>query len=219
VTEPGRTLGYLFLDKIFQMSVSVPPLSVSKQKAYLKELLVHTKGDESQAAERDRVKEQIRVSVNSADVRRAWESASPLVRDQVAEVAVERLSEAAVEKATEHDLEKFSALMDRNPRRMKRFLNSYTADLVTLGLEQQFPDPDALALWTILRLRWPGVAEYLSQNPDTADTIEQKNPLPADGLDLELRTLLDSPALRSLLCFRPGGPLTSGFIERLTGVR
>ena len=219
VSEPGRALGYLFLDKIFQMSVSVPPLSVAKQNAYLSDLLVGTQSDERQAQERDRVEEQIRVSANSADVRRAWQGASPEVRDQVAGAAVQRLSDEAIEKATEHELQKFSALMDRNPRRMKRFLNSYTADLVTLGLEQRFPDPDALALWTILRLRWPGVAEYLGEHPETVEDIGQGKGLPEGDVDPELRTLLELPELTRLLSFRPGGPLTTQFVERLTGAR
>jgi len=219
VSEPGRALGYLFLDKIFQMSVSVPPLSLTKQSAYLSDLLVGANGDEAHAQERERVEEQIRVSSSSADIRRAWQSASPEVRDQVAETAVQRLSEEAVQQATEHELQKFAVLMDRNPRRMKRFLNTYTADLVTLGLEQQFPDPDALALWTILRLRWPTVAQYLDEHPDTVDAIVQSESFTAVSLDPAIGPLLELPELRRLLSFYPGGPLTTAFVERVTGVK
>jgi hypothetical protein len=39
VAEPGRSLGYLFLDKLFQLTVPVPALSAQAQDAYLKALL------------------------------------------------------------------------------------------------------------------------------------------------------------------------------------
>ena len=99
VCEPGRALGYLFLDKIFQMAVSVPPLSPAKQNAFLGELLMGDRDYQLRAQERERVEAQILESVNQEDVRRAWQNASPDVRDQVAEVAVRRLTEEAVETA------------------------------------------------------------------------------------------------------------------------
>jgi hypothetical protein len=39
VAEPGRPLGYLFLDKLFQLSIPVPMLNAQRQQAYMRELL------------------------------------------------------------------------------------------------------------------------------------------------------------------------------------
>jgi hypothetical protein len=39
IGEPGRPLGYLFLDKVFQVSVSIPRLSPRWQSAYWQGLL------------------------------------------------------------------------------------------------------------------------------------------------------------------------------------
>ena len=99
---------------------------------------------------------------------------------------------------------------------MKRFLNTYTADVVTLGLEQSFPDPDSLALWTILRLRWPALAEYLGDHPEMVDRLGDEQQIPAD-LDPDLRTILKLPALQQLIDFEHGGPLTTELVQRLTG--
>src|SRR5438128_2568573 len=44
VAEPGRPLGYLFLDKLFQLTVEVPSISPTAQEAYLRGLLNRSAG-------------------------------------------------------------------------------------------------------------------------------------------------------------------------------
>ena len=102
------------------------------------------------------------------------------VREEVAALAVDKLTERAVEAETEHELEKFAFPLDRNPRRIKRFLDTYTADLVTLGLEDNFLHPDALAIWTILRMRWPTLAAYLRERPDAIEYAHRDELIPED---------------------------------------
>jgi hypothetical protein len=40
IKEPGRRIGYLFLEKVFQLSISVPPLSQGLCQAYMDYLLM-----------------------------------------------------------------------------------------------------------------------------------------------------------------------------------
>lgn len=49
INEPGRPMGYLFLDKVFQLSVSLPRLSIVIKQQYWDKLLeeLRTRGHES----------------------------------------------------------------------------------------------------------------------------------------------------------------------------
>lgn len=197
---PGQTLGHLFLDKLFQLSVTVPRLSSEGQRAYLEGLLDSEIGVEdggSEEAARARV--EIERGKTHSEIQAAWASARPEIRDAVASVAVDRLTDPTVVERTEHELQKFGVLLDQNPRRMKRFLNSYAVALVTAGLEQSFPDPDTLALWTVMRTRWPTIAEDLEANPEAVEGADN----PAD--------------IQRVIAFEHGGPLTREAILNVTG--
>ena len=214
--EPGQTLGDLFLDKIFQLTVTMPSLSTTRQADYFKRLLASGPADGSaHREERDRVASRIRRSLTQAEVHDAWRSASPDVREAVASLAVDKLTERAVEAETEHELEKFASLLDRNPRRIKRFLNTYTADLVTFGLEDNFLDPDALAIWTILRMRWPTLAAYLREQPNAIEYAHQHSLIP-DDIDPGIRRVFHFGEVRDLIDCPHGGPLTVDLVAQLT---
>jgi hypothetical protein len=110
VAEPGRPLGYLFLDKLFQLRVPVPSIDAPRQDEYLRKLLgirwlrlrgIDDLGEEEERAIRDRLKR----SANEAEILETLRQASPEVRDRVAGTAVERLSTPEVEAATEHSLQ------------------------------------------------------------------------------------------------------------------
>src|SRR6185503_6453552 len=54
IGEPGRPLGYLFLDKVFQVSAAVPRLSSDVQRTYWQALLGAAAGQTTQEADTDR---------------------------------------------------------------------------------------------------------------------------------------------------------------------
>jgi hypothetical protein len=166
-------------------------------------------------AERAEVEERIRQSTTHAEVREAWGGASEAVREAVAPVAVQKLTDDEVEAATEHELEKFSRLLDRNPRRMKRFLNVYTVELVSSGLEGNFVDPDSLALWTIIGLRWPTLAEHLRMRPESIEWMN--GGVVPDDVEAGVKAAFALPEVREVAGFEPGGPLTKELVEQLAG--
>jgi hypothetical protein len=220
VGEPGRPLGYLFLDKLFQLRVPVPSIDMSRQQHYLRELLrirapdevTRSLGDEEQA-----VRRSLRHSSTETEIIETLREASTEVRDRVAGAAVEKLATPAVEAATEHSLQRFGPLLTPNPRSMKRFVNTYSALRAVRTLEGNPVRSEPLALWTILETRWPSLADYLRANPEAIELLGKPSAdlavVPAD-----LQMLFGDPAVRRLAEFEHGGPLTPELLRACCGV-
>jgi WD40 repeat protein len=215
VHEPGRPLGYLFLDKIFQLTVQVPMIGAAQQRSYFDHLLQRLSepeaGDEDQL---DRQRQLLRQSQSQEEVLDVVNSAPAAVQPELRATAVEQLASRKVARTTEHELQKFAALLEPNPRSMKRFINAYSVALSTALLEERRPEPSQLALWTIVRMRWPDLAGHLALNPqlirDLAvagtkappDTPENLVPLIGDPTVTEVVTFgnrpLDESGIRGL---------------------
>ncbi|MEU0872186.1 MrcB family domain-containing protein [Nocardia brasiliensis] len=198
VAEPGRPLGYLFLDKLFQLSVPLPAIGAAGQKTYFRGLLGgsvregDTLGDEV-----DKLRRVIAESANETEVLDALRQASPTARERVSPQAVERMSGAELAAGVEHALERFAPLLDGNPRRMKRYINCYTVTRAARTLEGSAIETDALALWVLLQIRWPELAEYLRRKPDAIATINEKQT--TKGWPEDLAALLHSSDLREVI--------------------
>lgn len=101
---------------------------------------------------------------------------------------------------TEHALRKFAPLLSPNPRSTKLFLNTYTMLRAVRTLEGITVESDTLALWTILRVRWPAVADYLQHDPDAVKGILEPlwctellpTELHAAAKSLELRRIVNT---------------------------
>jgi hypothetical protein len=198
VKEPGRALGSLFLDKAFELSVSVPGLSPEQRKKYWRELLEgasnRTEERRRKAEEAARAEFATATSEHEVIERLKKKGADPVVLQARRQAAVERLASARVEKSTQYFLEQFANLLEANPRAMKRLLNGYSIqrDLVLLADGELLGNTDMrkkLALWTILCLRWPAAEEYLLKR--AAGRM--------DDLDDGLRDLLNSEAVKAVL--------------------
>jgi hypothetical protein len=217
VSEPGRPLGYLFLDKIFQLTAYVPAIGAGQQAGYLSTLL----GSADRSVGRDlateltRRRTLIEESENQEEILSVVNDASPAAWSDLASAALERLSEPEVERVTEHDLLRFTALLERNPRSMKRFINAFSVALSTALLEGRSVNADPLALWTILRLRWPDLADHLRKHPDDIDALADPNQT-IDTADDWLAQLSTDGEVRDLATF-DDGVLSSDNIRLLTG--
>jgi hypothetical protein len=166
VGEPGRPLGYLFLDKLFQLTVRVPAVSALDQANYLAALLAVERDVPDVRAEVAAAKERLQGGQTDAEVVAVLEGASPEAREVLRETAIARLSEPRVQRATEHALERFAGHLEPNPRAMKRFVNEFGLARVVLTLEDALVPFDALARWTILSTRWPMLADRLREHPE-----------------------------------------------------
>jgi len=93
----------------------------------------------------------------------------------------------------------FDRLLEPNPRAMKRLVNAYglarDVELIESGA-QVSTDTLAikqLALWTILRLRWPLLAQHLEHHPADVDKIGTSASL--DHVPEALRGVFGEPEL------------------------
>lgn len=169
--QPGRPIGYLFLDKIFQLSVPMPAIGAAGRTLFLRRLLNLDQGPSNAQIEAEaiRVLEEVSNSANEAQVLTSLRSASPRVREIVAAEAVTKMSEAKLANDTEHALEKFAPLLDANPRSMKRYVNAYSVARAIRTLEGNVIETDTLARWVIVQTRWPQLADYLQAHPSAID--------------------------------------------------
>ncbi len=199
IMEPGRPLGHLFLEKIFQLSISVPSLSKPLQSSYWDGLLFGQNGPEEADIERYRSlhHEQIAKLQSDQDVRKHLADIPDPVERQVAgAVAFQRLQDADLRKKREHFLQDYVELLDPNPRAMKRLLNAYGFKLGFEMMADISNSPDALVRWTIIELRWPILAEYLSKHPDAVQTASV-GPAP-EGMDENLGQLFGDGAVKAV---------------------
>jgi hypothetical protein len=217
VAEPGRPLGYLFLDKLFQLRVPVPGIGTDRQQQYLRGLLgVPDSESAAQTEAEDDTRARLRNSTNEAQIVEALREASLEIRARVTDTAIERLTASEVEAATEHSLQIFGPLLPANPRSMKRFVNVYSALRTVRTLEGHLIPTEPLALWAVLEIRWPGLADYLRCKPD-AISLVGNHPSTLTAVPAGLRDLFNDPALVNLVQFEPGGPLTGNLIQACCG--
>jgi hypothetical protein len=213
VAEPGKPLGHLFCDKIFQLVIPMPGLGEARQVAYLASLLGSGDAQLSGPADDATVREttrRIQASGSEAEVLDLLSTAEPWVREQVAPLAVTALARPEVVRASEHTLTRFASLLPPNPRSMKRFLNDYSVARVVRTLEGDPVPADALAQWTIMRIRWPALAAYLARCPEAVATVP-------DGAPPDLAALLRDGAVRQVLSFPGGATLTPDLVRRCHG--
>ncbi|WP_158647662.1 P-loop NTPase fold protein [Actinoplanes sp. ATCC 53533] len=219
IAEPGRPLGYLFLDKIFQLTLAVPAISTAAGEDYLRELL--GVGDLLKSHELDleraALDERIGSSTSEGEIIEALRTATPVVREAVTSDAIDKLHSREVEAAREHFLQKFSGLLAANPRSIKRFVIANSMARTVLTLQGNFVDAKTLALWLIVQTRWPALARYLQANPGQLDLFTVARAPGAASLPEPLRPLAGDEAVRTVLTHQAGGPLTPALLRDLAG--
>jgi len=180
IGEPGRPLGYLFLDKIFQISAPIPQLPLDKQTAYWKTLLKR-KNEGRAATAKALADATVEASAEVANLTTHEQLEDYLAAKEVSagEVGIQAARAAAASRITspeaavetEHRLRDFASLIEPNPRSMKRLVNAYGMHQATLFLSGRVTEPGPLARWTIVELRWPLLADFLATRPKWADKI------------------------------------------------
>jgi WD40 repeat protein len=215
ITEAGRPLGYLFLDKLFQLHVPVPTIDPPRMRTYLNHLLGLRTGHQL-ASEVANVRARLERSTSEAQIVTTLGQASAEVRDQVVVDAVRALGTPDITAATEHHLQRYGSLLPPNPRSMKLFLNSYTM-LRTIRTLEGNPVPITwLALWTVIETRWPSLADHLRAQPEhialVGDAKQDLSTVPAD-----LRPLFTDPTVRRTVEFDAQYPLTPDAVRSCTG--
>lgn len=208
IEEPGQRFGDLFLDKIFQLSISVPKMTTEDQYDYLDSLILNSppNGDSKLDTSEKEAKKLLREA--DSDSQRfelsKQKDIDPLVRKMVRAEMVRETETRRVQLETEYYLRKFIPFMEANPRSMKRLVNAYDifralAILIDPTLIETEVKKDQLVLWTIISLRWPILAEYLAKHPN--DINKWKNESATEEFipsRPELVQLKDNQAVRNV---------------------
>lgn len=222
IKEPGRKIGYLFLEKIFQLSISIPKISDEARKVYLDYLL-------GKSEEIEEKREQLKREVANAGSEQALinkvqsQLSGTIEKVLMREVAVARSASLEIEKATVHFLSNFAHLMEPNPRAIKRLVTFYGVlrAVAILSDEQIISDltkRNQLALWTIVRMRWPLLADYLEEYPQYLDTFKTGNPNQA--IHTDLKDLVKDEEVMDVLCGKGiNAELDTAALKRFTSLK
>jgi len=210
IADPGRPLGYLFLEKLFQLQVRVPSLSPTRQLGYLASLLAQrsTADGEAVAGIRDEVASAPSGDQIAALGPRAARIPDREERGRVLRAGALRLADVAMTEAKDHLLTQFGNLLERNPRNMKLFVNAYGIQRPMLFAMGQSLTSEQVALWAILEARWPQLADHLRQFPTHVSGA---------GAPVEISSLLALDEVKAVIGHHAGGPVTADLIRHLTG--
>jgi len=186
----GSRFGYEFLAKLVQLSITIP----EPTPAALQTLLSKITGNAIQPSveaggapaptptETDvqRVQQDIQTSAGAslADVRQAAQ-VSDAPQEVVAEAVRRERSERLEDSPEVAEAERVAvALLERNPRQLKRFHNAFRLQLYVANEDPSVPfaftqdELVALAKWVVVRLRWPDLGNAIAQDHQLLSVIE-----------------------------------------------
>jgi hypothetical protein len=217
VREPGATIGSLFLEKLFQLTLPVPQLPEQLKKDYFTRIL-----SDNRATPADRSAPALAERVAAAPHDQLLEvlaEASRAERLQVADLAIDRLVvEEDAQRNTTHALEPFGELLDPTPRAMKRFVMAYSVLRAVRTAEGSVVGLGPLALWTVVLTRWPLLAEHLQTDPTAVRFFGVPPEWRAGPVPTELASLFEDPPeeLRAVMN-HVAGPLDASTIRKCSG--
>lgn len=172
VSEPGKSLGTLFLEKAFRFSTPLPGIPPELKRKYWLSLIQVglPENEDDLRKEREQARLSIKNAHSEAEIQRvvAKSKELPSFNQQrvIREEAVVRLAAPQVMERIEHTLKPYADLLEPNPRAMKRLVNTYSANRALAILSEIEIELPQLVTWTILYSRWPQLGDYLLGHPE-----------------------------------------------------
>jgi hypothetical protein len=207
---PGRPIGHQFLDKVFQLSVSVPTMSKADAEGFWQSIVNHSEGTVDLAAKRAEARSMLAGADTEQELQAiVGQTEDPALRRAVAAEAAIRASSPEFAKGLESRYAKYGLLLDPNPRAIKRLVNKLAINQSVMLLEEREIVPGPLARWTIMELRWPQVAECLVQEPELLDQEQ----LPHE----HLKSLWQDRDFRAVIGEEPDDRLGSASLRAILG--
>lgn len=208
VGELGRPLGFHFLEKTFQVSLQIPPMTSEKRDSFWSELMMQKSpeplieqaqnggGPLDLGATFSNASTQAEVEEEVKSLRR-----SGVGDDAILSAAVRRLNAPELQEQLKRLLDDFSPLVENNPRSMKRVMNAYGFErdrLLRDGYMLSSRERRQLALLTIVRLRWPELSDRLERYPHELDYFVGA-PATRPDSDYVFAEMFDDPELHAVL--------------------
>ncbi len=204
VGDPAQPLGYLFLEKIFQMSTPIPGMAAYVKQDYFDHLLGVKKTEAKVIEATDDYHERIE------SAKRSIEEAHPqgitpenviqyISKDPTPEnlAAAVKLVDRSAEAETEakHLLSQFAPVLTGNPREMKRLLNAFAMRRALSIIQFSNVSMEVLFRWTIIEQSYPALADILI---DHSDWIKYFDPQNKEDVPSKLVPFLDIKAIRRI---------------------
>lgn len=175
VGDAAQPIGYLFLEKIFQMSTPIPGMAAYVKQDYFDHLLdaksVNENAVESSDDYNERV-ERAQRSIEEAhpegvthDSLKTYISNDPTDVNLAAAVKLVDKSPEA-EKQSKHLLSQFAPVLSGNPREMKRLLNAFAMRRALSIIQFSDVSMEVLFRWTIIEQSYPALADELIKQPE-----------------------------------------------------
>ncbi len=172
VRDPAQKLGYLFLEKAFQLSIRLPKMSGKVKKDYWKYILnIEEQSEGKQLELTEERRAEVLTSIKSEVSKEDYSSPNKinqimekhnLMEHEVTDLALEILDENTQE--IKHILRDHHELIDANPRGIKRLANQYSMYRNTLIVEQSEFDKNKLFRWLMIQNKYPVFTDWVEQN-------------------------------------------------------
>ena len=226
----GQSLGYLFLEKVFQVSTPVPGMGDKTRSIYWNRLLRGTTLPAQNAASNGVSAQQFDDAVETRRVQLRRQHGDNLTREQAetileksdtaedrAAVVLELNASRGAEKEAEHLLAQFITFLPDNPRVMKRMLNAFAMRQAIGILENGGTPSNVLARWTILEQRFPSLADLLIEHPDWIEILSRKiESEDREKLPPLLLPFVNSEIVRSIIGDANSGALSAEHVHTIT---
>lgn len=198
---PGTRLGYLFVQKAFQLSIRMPVMTNSVKERFWKYLLDVKDKEDITAKEKEiaeefkglKTEEAIEEQINT--LLKEQKGIEPIIRAQ----AVETLSDNVSLKETEHILQDYHHYLEPNPRSIKRLASYYPLATSNRILEGMDIERSILVRWIEISHRWPVLHEAIEKNPELIKYYTSKTKF-KDKIEKDILQLFeDSTDLKNLI--------------------
>lgn len=175
--EPAQKLGYLFLEKAFQLSLRLPNISPEAKEKYWTYILDPTRNRApDEVTLKTKQEEERKQNAIKAEITRTYSQSDLLNPDIVKEIVAksdfdEKIIKDAVLEVMDgntedlrHLLSNNHELIDTNPRSIKRLANQYTIYRNILMVESKKFDRDKLFRWLVLQNKYPMFTDWVERN-------------------------------------------------------
>lgn len=212
IGEPARPLGYLFLDKLFQISAELPGLSGEVRKSYWAALLDGDGPAAAPALTAEAAAQRVAGTSSVEGLNLIIANAPEAERPQLRAAAALEITRAQNSEKLEHRLQPFTPLLEPNPRAMKRLVNAVGMAQARAFLEGRSVALDTLARWTLIELRWPLLADHLAGN---IEAVALAHGGTCDGVPEPIAKLLGDAHVRAVIAPEGDAGLDAGQLRAL----
>jgi hypothetical protein len=172
VKEPTQKLGYLFLEKAFQLTLRLPNVSGDIKKGYWEYILQINPNKESKVESinperkasiiQEIQKEYKTADYSSPSVVKEFKEKYDLNEEDATDITLEILDKD--NQDVHHVLQEHFDLLDTNPRGIKRLANQYNIYRNILIAEGKSFNRDKLFRWIILQNKYPVFTDWIEHN-------------------------------------------------------